>query len=216
MDGISPAWKLAAVVQGRSGDGLLASHDAERRPYGRMIADQQYADLVRRQSPHLADGTGAEPVPPERLLLGYRVPDGAVVREGGDDGVLTEDPAALTGRPGSHAPHVWLERDGTPVPVLDLFGRGFVLLTEGPAWAQAAEYAARLLGVPLRAEVVGAPGSGTALTDPRGHRRSLYGIPSEGAALVRPDRFIAWRTPAPADEEGLVAALRTVLCRTDA
>ncbi|WP_017541685.1 FAD-dependent monooxygenase [Nocardiopsis halophila] len=216
MDGFYLAWKLAAVVQGWAGPGLLDSHDAERRPYGRMIADQQYANLVRRQSPHLADGTEAEPVPPERLLLGYRVPDGAVVREEGDDGALTEDPAAPTGRPGSHAPHVWLERDGTSLPVLDLFGRGFVLLSEDPAWVPAAERASRLLGVPLRAEVVGTPGSGTALTDPRGHWRSLYGISAEGATLVRPDRFIAWRTSAPADEEGLVAALRTILCRADA
>ncbi|MDA2812963.1 FAD-dependent monooxygenase [Nocardiopsis sp. RSe5-2] len=215
MDGFHLAWKLAAVVQGWAGEGLLASHDAERRPHGQMVADQQYANMVRRQTPHLADGTEAEEVSPERLLLGHRVPEGAVVREAGDDGAPTEDPAEPTGRPGSHAPHVWLERDGEPLPVLDLFGRGFVLLAEDPAWAEAAERAAEVLGVPLRAEVVGVPGSGRGLVDPQGRWRTLYGIPSHGATLVRPDRFIAWRTASPADADELERALRTVLCRTD-
>ncbi|WP_394296683.1 hypothetical protein [Nocardiopsis baichengensis] len=30
---------------------------------------------------------------------------------------------------------------------------------------------------------------------------------------MRPDGFIAWRTSAPTVEEGLVPALRTILCR---
>jgi hypothetical protein len=44
-----------------------------------------------------------------------------------------------TGRPGGRAPHVWLERAGTRVSTLDLFGHGFVLLAgpRGAGWREA-------------------------------------------------------------------------------
>ena len=48
--------------------------------------------------------------------------------------------AELTGQPGTRAPHVWLERDGQRLSTIDLFGRGFVLLTGAGrrAWVDAA------------------------------------------------------------------------------
>ncbi len=41
---------------------------------------------------------------------------------------MYEHPRESKGRPGSRAPHVFLERDGTRLSTLDLFGRNFVLL----------------------------------------------------------------------------------------
>lgn len=210
MDGFYLAWKLAAVVRGWAGPGLLDSHDAERRPYGEMIAGQQYANMITRSMPHLADGTEDAPIPPEQGLLGYRYPDGAVVPEPDEDGARLEDPNHPTGRPGSHAPHFWLTRNGERLPVLDLFGRGFVLLTESDAWGKAAAEVAGRLGVPLRAEVVG---GADGLADADGHWRRRYGIGPDGATLVRPDRFIAWRSQDVADATALEAALRQVLHR---
>lgn len=209
MDGFYLAWKLAAVVQGWAGPGLLDSHDAERRPYGEMIAGQQYANMITRSMPHLADGTEDAPIPAEHGLLGYRYPDGAIVPEPDEDGARLEDPAHPTGRPGSHAPHFWLTRDGERLPVIDLFGRGFVLLTESDAWGKAAAEVAGRLGVPLRAEVIG----GARWSAADGDWRARYGIGPDGATLVRPDRFIAWRSSAPADAAALEAALRQVLSR---
>lgn len=209
MDGFYLAWKLAAVVRGWAGPGLLDSHDAERRPYGEMIAGQQYANMVTRSMPHLADGTEDAPIPPEQGLLGYRYPDGAVVPEPDDDGARLEDPTHPTGRPGSHAPHVWLTRNGERLPVLDLLGRGFVLLTESDAWGKAAAEVAGRLGVPLRGEVIG----GTDGLAADGDWRDRYRIGPDGATLVRPDRFIAWRTSEPAHAGALEAALRQVLDR---
>lgn len=208
MDGFYLGWKLAAVVQGWAGPGLLDSHDAERRPYGDLIAGQQYANMIFRAMPHLADGTEDEILPSEQVLLGYRYPDGAIVPEAGDDGARLEDPAAPTGRPGSHAPHVWLRRGDEALSTIHLFGRGFVLLTESPAWAKAAADVADRLGVPLRAEVLGTLGGPVDTTD---RWRDAYGIGADGASLVRPDRFVAWRSTGSADADALEAALRIVL-----
>ncbi len=48
--------------------------------------------------------------------------------------------ASQSRRPGTRAPHVWLDRDGERISTLDLFGRGFVLLAgpEGGAWHERA------------------------------------------------------------------------------
>jgi hypothetical protein len=83
-----------------------------------------------------------------------------------------------TARPGSRAPHVWLE-DGRST--LDLFGRGFVLLClDGDRdGAQHLLAAATDKNVPL--DVV-------ALSDPR-----IAEAYERGLVLVRPDGHVAWR-----------------------
>lgn len=40
QDAYNLAWKLALVVRGRAGDGLLDSYDAERQPVGRQVVDR--------------------------------------------------------------------------------------------------------------------------------------------------------------------------------
>ncbi|WP_199432668.1 FAD-dependent monooxygenase [Qaidamihabitans albus] len=199
MDGFYLAWKLAAVVRGWAGPGLLSSHDVERRPYGALIAGQQYTNMITRSRPELADGTEDPPVPPEELLFGYRYPDGAIVPEQGEDGARLEDPATATGRPGSRAPHVWLPGGRS---TMDLFGRGFVLLTVSPRWVTAAREVAVRLGVPLHAERL-----------PAGDWTTRYGVTPNGASLVRPDRFVAWRAHDEASASELESALRTILAR---
>jgi 2-polyprenyl-6-methoxyphenol hydroxylase-like FAD-dependent oxidoreductase len=199
MDGFYLAWKLAAVVDGQAGPALLDSYDIERRPYGDLVAGQQYSNMIFRSAPQLADGKEDPLIPPEQALLGYRYPGGAVVPEPDEDGARVEDPAAPTGRPGSHAPHVWLQKNSSTI---DLFGRSFVLLTESDAWAQAAVEVGERLGVTVKPVVLDAPGW-----------REKYGIGVEGASLVRPDRFIAWRSQGAGTAADLEAALRAVLSR---
>jgi putative polyketide hydroxylase len=99
-------------------------------------------------------------------------------------------------RPGSRAPHLWLE-DGHST--LDLFGQGMVLISgsQGAGWSQAARDIAE--GVPLATHAL----------DTRGRCEQLYGIEPDGAVLVRPDGFVAWRVrSAPPDPS---ASLRTAL-----
>ncbi|MFI7032457.1 FAD-dependent monooxygenase [Microbispora rosea] len=208
MDGYHLAWRLAYALAGVAGPGLVASYDAERRPYADALAEQQYANMIQRQTPHLRDDTVAEIMDPAVGLFGYVCPSGAFVREPGEERPLFEDPAAPSGRPGTRAPHVRLSREGTPISARDLFGTGFTVLAGagGGAWEKAAAEAARTLRVPVETYVVGA---GPVLGDPDGRFPTAYGITSTGAVLVRPDGIIAWRSPT---EAGLVE-LEGVLCR---
>jgi putative polyketide hydroxylase len=100
---------------------------------------------------------------------------------------------------------------------MDLFGRAFVLLAPaggGAAWDAAARaVAAEIEGLELSCLRIGA-GAG-ALADPDGLFAAAYGLTDSGASLVRPDGFIAWRSPsAPAEpRKALAAALRSILSR---
>jgi len=95
---------------------------------------------------------------------------------------------------------------------LDLFGRRFVVLAgaEGDAWSAAASAAAAELGVELDAYRLGA-----GLEDRCGAVAELYGIGPRGAALVRPDGFVAWRASAAAADadRALRQALGAALAR---
>lgn len=232
MDGFYLAWKLAAVVRGLAGPGLLDSHDAERRPVSDMIAEQQFINTVVRMAPELADGNDdiAALIDPVTQVFGYRCAHGAVAREPGDEAELLEDPTMPTGRPGSRAPYVPLERDGRPSSTTELFGAGFVLLTSTNAdsrstWEHAARSAFARLGVDVAVHGIAGPSAGVVdprgaagLIDPAGMWEKAYGITATGAVLVRPDRFIGWRAAADPGGDGpaadaLEAALRTVLDR---
>lgn len=207
MDGFYLAWKLAMVVKGQAGPGLLDSHDPERRPVSEMIAEQQYTNTVERLGPDL-DATGAAaPIHPVTQVFGYRyATGGAVVREVGDAGELLEDPTAPTGRPGSRAPYVPLDAVGVP-STTSLFGRSFVLLAgtgaDGEVWARAGADAAARLGIELPVHRLGG-------------WEKAYGVTPGGASLVRPDRFVAWRAQGPEGAGALEAALRSVLDRPSA
>ena len=131
-----------------------------------------------------------------------------------DSDRVHEDPRASFGRPGSRAPHLWLERDGRPISTIDLFGRTFVVIaaSDGAGWAEAARSVARgIAGLELEAHVVGSDG----LTDRDGGFASAHGLTSSGAVLVRPDGFVAWRAASLAsDPVGVLSrALASVLMR---
>ncbi|MGI5156782.1 FAD-dependent monooxygenase [Microbispora sp. CA-102843] len=210
MDGYHLAWRLAYTLAGVAGPGLVASYDAERRPFADALAEQQYANMVQRQAPQLRDDTVAEILDPAVGLFGYVCPSGAFVREPGEERPLFEDPASPSGRPGTRAPHVRLSRDGVPVSTRDLFGPAFTVLAgaEGPAWEKAATEAARNLRVAVETHVVGGP---SVLGDPDGRFPAAYGITAAGAVLVRPDGIIAWRSSGDAGLPELEGALRSVL-----
>jgi putative polyketide hydroxylase len=123
------------------------------------------------------------------------------------------DPHQTGGRPGSRAPHLWIEKDGKRISTLDLFGGGFTLLAapDGGAWSAAAREAASAAeGLTLEAYTFWQE-----LRDPENGFATAYGITGNGAVLVRPDGFIAWRAKSAAarPQNLLRDALARLLCK---
>jgi putative polyketide hydroxylase len=205
-DGHNLAWKLALVLQGVAGPGLLATYDAERRPVARFTVEQAYTRYVTRSATYLGAKDFQPLVDDFQIELGYLYSSGAIAAEE-DLGRGHEDPRQSLGRPGSRAPHLWLERDGQRVSTIDLFGRSFALLAgpEGAPWNEAARAAARAVpGLRLEAHLVG----GEHLRDPEGQFTAAYGVSASGASLVRPDGFVAWRARSlPADPAGALSGV---------
>jgi len=214
QDAHNLAWKLALTLTGVAGPGLLDTYDAERRPVGQLTVEQAYTRYVTRVAPYLGTENMQPLVDDFSMEIGYRYNSLAVVLEPGSH-PLHEHPRMSKGRPGARAPHVFLDRHGTEVSTLDLFGGNFVLLTgpEGRAWHDAALAAAKESGVALDAHVVG----GADLADAGDHFPEAYGISPSGAVIVRPDGFVGWRAVADsASAEGIVRqALQSLLCRED-
>jgi 2,4-dichlorophenol 6-monooxygenase len=96
--------------------------------------------------------------------------------------------------PGSHLPHVWVQHDGEQVSTLDVaeYG-GFTLLTgiDGQAWTEAAKTVATELGIQIKAAGVGLRQE---FDDLQGEWTKIRGVSDRGCVLVRPDRFVAWRS----------------------
>lgn len=212
QDAHNLAWKLALVLKGLAGPELLESFDEERRPLGELTVEQAYARYVTRVAPYL--GTeGMQPLIDDFTMeLGLRCNSRAVALEPGDEERLHQHPRESRGRPGSRIPHVWLDHGGAQLSTLDLIGRSFVLLAgaDGHAWRDAALAAARQLGLPLDAHLVGS----ARLRDLDRSFPTACGISSAGAVLVRPDGVVAWRAfdAAGASTSAMRETLASLLC----
>jgi 2-polyprenyl-6-methoxyphenol hydroxylase-like FAD-dependent oxidoreductase len=207
------AWKLALVLKGVAGPELLSTYDMERRPAATFTVEQAYTRYVTRSATYLS-AKDFQPLANDfDIELGYLYRSPAILSEDESDRVH-EDPRVSFGRPGSRAPHLWLEQDGRPISTIDLFCRAFVVIAapDGAGWAEAARSVARgIEGLELEAHVVGRDG----LTDREGRFASAHGLTSSGAVLVRPDGFVAWRAASMAGDpvRALSSALTSVLMR---
>jgi 2,4-dichlorophenol 6-monooxygenase len=114
-----------------------------------------------------------------------------------------------TTRPGSHLPHVWVERERKALSTIDLVGKGrFTLLTSigGEAWVRAAKDLARELSVDISTVTIG---PGCDVEDPFGDWARAREIEDGGCLLVRPDMFVAFR--ATTASEGAASELRAAM-----
>jgi len=216
-DAVDLGWKLAAVLDGWGGDHLLSSYDVERRPIGarnvdlttefylehenighRFMAIEEDtatgAKLRKRVGQELVRGVGRM-FRTTGLQLGYRYEDSPICLSDGTP-PNTDDPEEFvpSARPGSRAPHVWLHQDRS---IIDLFGRGFILLRFGPDAPDdsALEIAALKWGVPLNTVPI------SELSAAQLYERRLV--------LVRPDGHVAWRGDnMPADATSVIEVVR--------
>ncbi|GGS91842.1 FAD-dependent oxidoreductase [Streptomyces cinerochromogenes] len=211
------AWKLASVLRGEAGEGLLDTYEEERRPVSLFTLEQAMARMVGRgdgehpgesETAVEVDGTVVHPY--WSVVFGYRYRSAAVLGTDPHDQEPVHAPRELRAQPGSRAPHLPLVRDGREISALDLFGEGWVLLAgeEGAAWVTAAEDAAARRGLRLTAHRVGGD-----VQDPSGGWPARYGVEDTGAVLVRPDGFVAWRSAGlpPAPRAALERALDSLL-----
>lgn len=153
------------------------------------------------------------------VALGYRYPQGAVVGADPATPVVPEG-LDLTGAPGSRAPHLWLRRGEERLSTLDLYEDSLVLLSDAAqptGWHEAATEVAAALRVPLKPyRVGGTPGADLVPDDEETDWARAHGVTRGGAVLIRPDGFVAWRSPGPApDPEAMLRqVVATVLART--
>jgi len=210
-DAADLGWKLAAAVEGWGGAELLATYELERRPVAqrnvRQATENFERDRKRQIDPAIASatedgdraraelrakiiGTQSRQYITDGTALGYRydnspicIPDGS---EALPDTIVEYRPNAL---PGARAPHAVLA-DGSSI--LDLYGRGFVLLTFGIAADGNSIIAAfRSAGVPLAVHAIGDP--------------AIAALYERRLVLVRPDGHVAWRGDVAPSDPALLA-----------
>jgi putative polyketide hydroxylase len=152
------AWKLAGVLAGWAGPGLLDSYQIERRPVARTNADRSLENSrmvgrinraaermvsTIRSAADIGAEDGASGAEAQKAVaasrrygnftgmdLGFHYERGALVPDGTAPPEVG-DPVIdyePTARPGHRAPHLRLERDGREISTLDLFDGSFTLL----------------------------------------------------------------------------------------
>jgi 2-polyprenyl-6-methoxyphenol hydroxylase-like FAD-dependent oxidoreductase len=81
QDAFNLGWKLAAVVAGAAGPGLVATYDDERQPIGRLTIEQAYTRYVLRAAPYLGTDHIQPLVDDLSLEIGHRYRSAAVLAE---------------------------------------------------------------------------------------------------------------------------------------
>jgi putative polyketide hydroxylase len=213
QDAQNLGWKLIAVLRRGAGSTLLDTYEAERRPVAMSNAAQtvRNAEMVKETGWFVPDPTELAVIEqPEGQGVRDRIA-GAVRRQaasvhslGQQFGALYESTAVVgdgtqaavssiaeyrpSASPGARAPHIFIEKGGNTISILDLFRLDRLVLLvggRGDAWIQASMH----LGRHLLAYSIG-----VGETDYRSREfTAVYGIEADGAVLVRPDGYVGWR-----------------------
>lgn len=182
------AWKLQAVLSGSSDASLLATYDQERRPVALVRHDQIF---VRDDYKSQVAGTDWERTHRDlQIYDDIAMELGQVYRSSAIVGMVDETepdartPAAWRGQPGTRAPHIRLMRKKEEISSLDLFGEGWTLLTKDGGWKAICGAFADVRVVLI----------GTDVTEvAEDSFLDAFGVKETGAALIRPDGYIAAR-----------------------
>ena len=202
-DAYDLAWKLAALVRGFGGPGLLESYDAERRPVGlrncrassqhtevRLAIAQAYAEAGNSLDEPSPEADARRAALGARIAalgnsenecygieLGYAYPQSPIVCAE-TDAEISIDPLRYvpTTAPGARLPSIFLA-DGSAL--FDRLGPWFTLIAFGERPDAELVAAAGRLGIPLEVVRIDQPGL-----------EHIYRAPQ---LLVRPDQHVAWR-----------------------
>jgi 2-polyprenyl-6-methoxyphenol hydroxylase-like FAD-dependent oxidoreductase len=208
-DALDLGWKLAAVLQGWGGAGLLDTYQIERQPVHVRVIDEAVenfsflpSQMVREkitQSGHEGDAVRAavgEQILRNKvrefknlgIVLGCRYQNSPIIVPDGSSPPIDDcENYCPSAHPGCLAPHRWLADDSS---LYDHFGRGFTLVStaDGSDTVSDLEAAAADRGVPFQI---------FSHDDPV--IRDLY---QSRYALIHPDQFVAWRGEAIPQDAG--------------
>ncbi len=197
-DAVNIGWKLAAVLDGWGGAGLLASYEVERRPVAERTIQEAVANMsvlapelgnpelaapglvgeqARRAAASVIQAAKDREFHSLGLVLGYQYNASPVIVDDGTLPLPEGQEYVPTARPGARLPHLWLP-DGASL--YDRLGKGMSLLRlRDDADVGPFIEAATARRVPLT------------IVELRGHAlEKLYEAP---LLLVRPDQHVAWR-----------------------
>lgn len=123
--------------------------------------------------------------------IGFSYQSNLVIPDGTQSPATTAIEYLPNARPGSRAPHLWLQGPNTVISMIDLFLDSFILLTgpEGKSWSKTILNTFPTLS--FRSVIIGENGD---YTDIHNDFHKLYGIERGGAVLVRPDGHVYWRS----------------------
>jgi 2,4-dichlorophenol 6-monooxygenase len=176
---------------------LEAGEAANRGQLDRLFSDDP-ADAPYKKAARRAIRELSMEASELAIEYGYRYASGAVIDDGSPEPTLADsvrDYVPMT-RPGAPLPHAWIDDDaGRRRPIRSLIGHGRFLLIAGELgqeWVEAAQRASEAMGVAIDAVRIGHLDGDW--FDPRLAWAKARGIGPEGAILVRPDGFVAWRT----------------------
>ncbi len=231
QDAHNLAWKLAMVLKGAAGEKLLESYNNERQPAAMQMIEQGYQRYVTRSDPDLGMEGVKKQIPDVHVEFN-RYRSGAVIfdKDYEDDGKSDIDPRQSFALPGTRAPHVEIFIGNKRSSIIDLYGQNFVLVTSNHAaeWGKAVEKLANELDVFIDFKVINPPGTNAQYVELPIHREKIsspfslpfceaYGITPNGAVLVRPDGYVAWREKSFSLKSQAIMreALLRILCRED-
>ena len=195
-------WKLASVIQGQMSEEILDTYHDERFPivqsnidWSRNNAKGISAIMVaaksedRKKLPDLISSQWSTNSIGQDIGFSYQ--SSLVVPDGTKSFEITSTLYLPNARPGSRAPHLWLQGPDGVISTIDLFVDSFTILTDsnGESWSKVLLSMNPALS--FCCIIIGENGD---YNDINNDFHELYGIERGGAVLVRPDGHVYWRS----------------------